>query len=286
MQLTTAEKLLVAVREKKAEGPSPMEQYRSAKVPAVRRQALNDILNFGVRGVGLGAAFRGLHGLSGMFNDGTDFNPVPAGTVEMPVVLPNNAIEEEEEKQAFESTQPTSPEGLSMYMPGMMLAGGLGMYGGWKGVDMLIDNQRKKKTQEELDDAKATYSAAMRNMYKKSSAEPSLGEQLGHQLDKLYDLMQKSAGVLDWVKTQAGNMNSAFDDTFPNAKGMGTGAALAYSIPTAAAGYHIVNSVMDKTSKRKLLDKAMQERARRQNAMRPSELYAVPVTEDEINEVG
>lgn len=287
MQATTAELLLTSIREKRAD-PSAIAQYRSLKVPAIRRQALQNILSTGIRAVGLGATLRGLHGMSNMFDDGRDFDPVPTGTVEMPVVLPREAIiDEEEEKRAdvLESGQATEVDGLKMYAPGMLLAGGLGAYGGWKGIDMLLDQQRKKKTQQELEEAKATYSDAMRRMYKRSSECSTIGEQLGYQLDRLYDLMQKSAGAWDWMKTQASNMNSAFDDAFPNAKGMGSGAALAYAIPTTAAGYHIVNSVMDKSSKRKLLEKAMQERARRQNAVRPAELYAVPVTEDEINEV-
>lgn len=305
MNDTVAAALLTAIAEKKADESSPLSQFRAFTAPAagpaatvkasapkittpaesyrtqmLRQQAMRDILSAGIKGVGAGAVIRGLAGLSGLFEGGKSVDPVPTNSVEMPVVL----REDDKEKQAVESAQPTSVEGLSSYMPGLMLSGGLGIYGGWKGVDLLLDQQRKRKTEQELENAKAMYADALKGAYKKAEAAETIGQQLGRQLDELYDNMVKSAGVIDWAKTKATDMNTAFDDTFPNAKGMGTGMAAMYAIPTAAAGYGIVNRIMQNTSKRRLLEKAMRERARRQNAMRPAELYAVPVPEKELSE--
>jgi hypothetical protein len=55
----------------------------------------------------------------------------------------------------------------------------------------------------------------------------------------------------------------------------------AWTLATLPLGYSIVNSSMRKNSKRALLQKAMQTRARRQAVSQPPALYAVPVPKDE-----
>ncbi len=336
MLKAAAEQVLRTVREKKA-GASVLEEYRRAATPAIFRDAApaapaavaatapataggvssltataesrRRILNTLLTTLGAGAGARGLLGLSQITAPTVKLpSVVPTGTVEMPVLVKKKKPVPGEKA----ANGPTDPSGVSWYAPGMLLAGSLGTYGGWKGVDMLLDQHRQKQTQDELDEAKNEYAAALRGAYNiKAAAEKTAADQLSAELDLLFDSLEKTAfvpgaidtakgavsGALSTVKDKlhaatapapasgiGGKLNEWFDTTFPNLKGQATNAAALYALPSAAMGYMAVDGLMAQNSRRRLLQRALDERERQKSERRPAELYAVPMTEDELDE--
>ena len=293
MDKERAAKLLTQIREKAAGEPvvaDPVLELRRQQYPQVRQQALRNMASLGLQSLGLGAAVRGAVGLSHMFDRDVNQEEVSPGNVEMPVMLHSRKKKPVVKAGDVDNAIPTEPIGIRWYAPGMAASAGLGAIGGWKGVDLIMDNQRKKKTEAELAQARQEYQNALMSSYK--TAEDSIGYEVGRQLDRLYDLMLKNGRdesiVGSFVKSLGrsaykgvGDLNQAFDKEFPNAKGMGVGAYGLYALPAAVTSYSLVDSMMRKGNRRDTLAKAMRERARRQAAMRPTEIYAVPVGDDE-----
>ncbi len=166
--------------------------------------------------------------------------PVPSRTVDMPIIYGK-----EKEKEANSKLR------VPYYIPGMLLGAPLAAYGGWKAVDSVLDKQRGLKTDEELEEAKKDYEQAILESYKQGSDE---------LLDEVFS-SYKSASIQDFLST---------------AKGLG----LTYALASAPLGYLVVNNAMKKKSKRRILEKAMRERARMQAQKQPAELYAIPVAKD------
>ena len=223
----------------------PVARLENAKMQSA---AKSQILNTMLLGGGLGAAFRGVTGLSNLLGESKP-TASPRRVVELPVPYADKptAKKSVKEKRAGDEDA-TVPYGLSYYMPGMLLGGGLAAAGGWKGVDALIDRQRHKQETESLDEAKQEYEDALLGSYKRA---------VDGALDKAFKTYEKKAGLADIV-------------------GGLTGAGLTYAAASLPAGYMVVNDMMKKNSKRALLEKALKERARRQAIMQPPEIYAIP----------
>jgi len=204
---------------------------------------------------GLGAAVRGYSGLTNLSD--SKRRKKTQRTVEMPVAYP--------EKQALfgnDNSKATSQIGLDYFAPAMLLGAPLAAYGGWKGVDAILNKQREKEVDSDLDRAKAEYEKALLGSYKKGTDEA---------LDTAFNLYkqadpEQSKSTLAWLA----------DKISPNLTGAGLGLGLAYTAATAPLGYHLVNKAMQRNSKQSLLRKAMEERARRQAKIQPPEIYAVP----------
>ena len=241
------------------EGPLYRQVMQNAN-QQMKSEASNKVMRALLTAGGLGAALRGVSGLRHLFESSP--NPPPTSTVEMPVVYPQKR---EEEKLASlsdgDSDTATSPYGLSGYIPAILLGTPLAAYGGWKGVDAILDKQRRKRTEDELDEAKQDYQQTLLSSYKQAEDEGDLEA----DLDQAFDGYQKQAGLVSMLQKQ-----------FPNAEGILKGLAVSYAVPTSVAGYMAVNNMMQDNSKRALLQKAMQERARRRAQQQPAELYAVP----------
>jgi hypothetical protein len=231
----------------------------------LQADAQRQIIQAAMLGFGGGAALRGVSGLSNLFSD-QDHSSHPRRTVEMPVAYPQRRLPDEEEKAAA-NEHATSPYGLDYYIPGMMLGTGLAAYGGWKGVDAVLNKQRRKQTEDELEQSRQDYEQSLLGAYKRASAEPSIAE----NLDKAFAACEKQANVV----------SDTINSVAPNVPGITKGLLAAYSLATLPLGYSIVNNSMRKNSKRALLQKAMQMRARRQAVSQPPALYAIPVPKDE-----
>lgn len=225
----------------------------------LQSDAKKDIVRNLVMALGGGAALRGAVGLHSMVTEPARIKPTQR-VVEMPVSYPAD----EEEKRSRDANA-TSPVGLSYYVPGMLLGGAVAGYGGWKGVDALLDRQRRKQTDEELDSAKQEYEQALMGAYKKATDSA---------LDQAFSGYVKSAGPIKLL-------DDAVSTVAPNAPGMATGLGLTYGLATAPLGFMMVHNMLKKNSKRALLQKAMQERARRQALTQPPEIYAVPRPQEE-----
>lgn len=220
-----------------------IQQQDNARLQA---DAVKTILKTVLMAGGVGAAVRGYAGL----------NSVLAGrkrkrtgrTTEMPVAYP--------EKSAS-NDQATSMIGLDYFIPSMLLGTPLAAYGGWKGVDALLNRQREKATDDELQRAKSRYAQALLGAYKQATDAA---------LDVAFHEHEKQSS---WF-------SEALNSAFPNASGMAKGLALSYVLGMTPLGYSLVDNVMKKNSKRALLQKAVEERARRQAMTQPPDIYAVP----------
>jgi len=205
--------------------------------------------------LGGGAAIRGLQGFRTILG-----KPGPTGVphsseFEMPYRY------DEEEKQADAFDNPWTIPALTLGLPAAF-------YGGWKGIDKLLDRQRKAMSEDELEAAKQEYRDALLATYKEASDERSTEELLD-------GCFQKAA-------------EKSLMDSFSRAGNIGKGLALTYGIGAPLAAYALVNSKMKATSRKALLEKAIAERARRRAQQQPSELYALPepvaISEDEDEE--
>lgn len=231
---------------------SQIQQTHNTKL---QEDATKTILKTMLLAGGLGAAVRGYSGLTNLPE--SKKRKKPQRTIEMPVAYP--------EKQALfgnDNSKATSMIGLDYFAPAMLLGAPLAAYGGWKGVDAIMNKQREKEVDSDLERAKAEYEKALLGSYKKGTDEA---------LDVAFDLYkqanpEESKSMLTWLA----------DKISPNLTGAGLGLGLAYTAATAPLGYHLVNKAMQRNSKQALLRKAMEERARRQAKIQPPEIYAVP----------
>jgi len=284
MEDTTAARLLERIRNEKKAGsestigstlipdlsvPKPrnvalVQAVKSRANARMQEGSINDVLKALLFAGGAGAALRGFTGMQRMFSE--DAKPVSSRTVDMPVVYPAD----KEEKQA-DNSKATAPYGLDYFIPGMVLGAPLAAYAGWKGVDAIMDSQRRKKTEADKEEAQNEYQDALLGSYKLSSDGRATEAELDSIFDQHFDGQTKEAG---WF-------SDLTDKYAPNLPGAAKGLALTYAIPATVGGYAMVDSVMKKHSKRRLLQKAMQERARRQARQQPAELYAIPVPREE-----
>lgn len=252
MDNKSASELLQKIQAEKSAGGPPvsMQQLAAAdkrQASAASRDLLTRVL---LTALGAGAAIRGAKGLTSVLSPRSDsFSAkAPPSSVDMPVLYSSK----EEEKEAIDAFD--NPYTL----PGLLLGAPLAFYGGWKGVDALVDKQRRKKVEDELSDAKEEYRKALLGSYKQSSDNQSTGDYLDACFEK-----------------------KAFLDRLGN---LGKGLALTYGIGAPLAAYAFVDSKMKNASKRKILEKALRERARRRALQQPSELYAIPVSSEEVEE--
>ena len=245
-----------------------VHQQQNAKLQA---DAQRQIIQAALLGFGGGAALRGVSGLTNLFS-GHNLGSHPRRTVEMPVAYPQRPNPDEEEKVAA-NEHATSRIGLDYYIPGMVLGTGLAAYGGWKGVDAMLNKQRQQQTEDELEAARGNYEKALFGAYKRASHEPTLEE----NLDAAFAGCEKQA--------EDGYISNAINSTVPNMPGLTKGLLATWGLATLPLGYSIVNNSMKKNSKRALLRKAMETRARRQAMSQPPALYAVPVPKEDQEQV-
>ena len=173
------------------------------------------------------------------------------------------------DKQAFDmpKPKPTQKGGLWWYMPAMLGAGAAGAYGGWKIIDKILDQRRRKEIEDEVEESRQGFQSALTSQYKEGS-----DSELGAALDELYSKMQKQADL---------NPSTWFS---PDTKGKALGMYASYAIPSALLGYMVVKGLADKGSTAKILEKAQRRRALKQQKARPAELYAVPTPIEEEEE--
>jgi hypothetical protein len=255
MNAEDAKNLLSKIAEKKANvfgtphADIAQEIYRNVNADAkssANRLALTAIIT----SLGLGAGVRGLQGLNSITP------PAKKRTgrvVDMPVAYP--------EKRA-DNEKATSPLGVNYFIPSAVLGSALAAYGGWKGVDSLINRSKQQERDSALDEAKQEYEQALLGSYKQA---------VENSLDLVFSNYPKVA-----TDGLFGRMRDAFNTMFPNVEGAATGLATTYGLATLPLGYMLVDSAMKSKSKRALLQKAIQERSRRQALEQPAELYAIP----------
>lgn len=236
----------------------------------------NNITRFLLGGLAGGAALRGGVGLANLLSgkgQGEDLVEAPlsfqAGHASEPAPTP---LEEEPSsystaggleglKFAEEGWGPwllgksqEQARNIPWVYSGPALGAMAGGYAGWKGLDYLLNQQRKSKLQEEEDRAKEEYALAMQHMSSKMSRD--------QKLKLLYDAATDPEAFAE--KKADGFMDPAL-------------AALATPIPFMALGSAgITYKVMEARRKSKLLEKALKQRQKDRLVDSPVFAYTPP----------
>ena len=252
---------------------------------------VGDVTQMGLGALAVGA---GARGLTGLYNLMTERATRPRNTYPGAMVtrIPIPVQDDEDDKPHHRRKVVTATDGGppvtdyrngALYMPAMMGAGALGLYGGWKGVDALLQHQRDQASKQKVEDARKDFEQALLESYpkpRKPSGIPGLkvsqdeqesdGQKLSRALDDLYDKLQEKR-AFDW---SIGGMVSP--DTTQNLAGMyGT-----YALGSGLLAGKLTYDAGMKNNGQTVLRKAIARRARRQAMQRPSEILAVP---DEVN---
>lgn len=202
--------------------------------------------------------------------------------------------EEEDDKEAQDNHIKTSPHDYAKwYWPGLLAAAMGGTYGGWKLTDSFFDDRRQEEVEDELESAKEEFQEALTSHYpspkSKMAAEKTAAQKLGEELDDLFLRIERATSLEkvangDPISSAIGTATDLVQApgkvvetvTSPQFKQKAMGAYGLYAIPTLLLGYLAAKHLSDKYSQRKILEKAVQRRAAKNYAKRPSELYAVP----------
>lgn len=246
MDNKTANALLQKIRnlkEKQAFWPSSTPVADKLQKARVDREAMADIAKYLLMGLGTGASLRGAQGLYNLIKP-KKIKTSPYRTADLPIPTP------ESEKEAYSKI--SNPA----YLPAMLLGTPLAAYGGWKAVDRVLDEQRSLRSDSELERAKREYEEALKGSFRLNK-DKQAGDVGGDLLKSAYYYYKKAASISDIMDAAKGG-------------------ALTYSLLSAPLGFMLVNSAMRKGSKAKLIEKALEERARRQATKQPIEFYAKP----------
>lgn len=255
MNKISANKLLKQIQaEKSAATPIGAlgDDLRMQVNQQMQSDAIKSILKIVALSVGTGAAVRGV---TGLFEGPRNPKKGPR-VIDMPVAYPK-------EKNAIDSnSRATAPYGLDYFLPGLVVGAPLAAYGGWKGIDLLLNKVKEQESKAKLEASKKKYEEALLGAYKKAT---------DNFLDQAFTGYSEKA-ALDPV----GAISDTFNSTFPNASGLSKGLALTWLLSSVPAGYYLVNKTMKKNSRRAILEEAVEERARRQALVQPPEIYATP----------
>jgi len=222
------------------------------------QQLIRSIKQMAGVGVGIGATLRGFHGLSNLMQEQ---NPaVPPRVVDLPVVMPD--ARKKTVKRATSSIADIA--GLPGGLPALLLGGPLSVYGGWKGVDMVLDKYRKKTQQDKLEDAKTQYEQALLGSYKKA---------VDTNLNQVFIAVKQAED--DWATWLAKKVN---DHVIPSSAKQLYGT---YALATMPLSYALIDAHMKRTSPRAILNDAVQERARQRALTQPAQIYAYRADDEE-----
>jgi hypothetical protein len=239
------------------------QQIHQQQNQQLQTDAVKDIFKTLLLAGGVGAAVRGLSGLQ---DTATAKKVSPKRVVEMPVPYPVNS----EKKASNEDA--TSKIGLNYYMPSMLIGAPLAAYGGWKGVDALIQGHQRAEEDKRIEKSRKKYEKALLGAYKHATEEA---------LDSAFTGMQKCANGESNPKSM---LSGLLNSISPNLEGGIQGGLITTGLISAPLGYMIVNNAMKKNSQKVILQKALAERARRQALQQPPEIYAIPKPQEHEGE--
>jgi hypothetical protein len=243
-----------------------MPTYSQYQQQQLHGTALTDIGRVGLLMAGLGMGWRGLEGLNNTYRRNTRERPqslLHADYVDVPTPMKTAGVGDwtasavgavGAQLKPFVDPIVDAAKGnvssgryLPYYGPAMFGAAGLGAYGGYKLTDHVLDQRRKAESDDELEQARQAYMAALQG-----------GSKLGEALDSLCDTLEEkraAAGASDYAGVGLQMLGGLL--------GMGTLSAglLAY----------------DATRKKRpddVLEEAKRREARNRMQLRPSPIYA------------
>lgn len=222
-----------------------------------RRTALANALRIGLVTAGIGAGARGFQGLLNLGRRNlTRTPPANFGTRVLDIPVADNEKEKQAGTEAITDAlrgATKTPGGWAFALPLAMTAGGAGLVGGYKLTDKLLDSQRKRQVDDELETSKARYEAALQGASK-----------LGQALDELFEATrEKTAGSQTlWMG--------------PDTWGKVLGGAATLAIPAALASGLIAYDLTKKKNPETILRKAKEKRRFEQFRKQPSPVYVRP----------
>lgn len=274
--------LLQAVREarqKQAGAEEFAANVQNAASDQLRGQALGDVRNIGLAGLGVGALGAGAVGLLNLIKRNRT-RKTKSGPALLPLpypVEPSDAPSKMKLAGFMGGDSASTVGGIPWYTPAMFAAGLGGVGLGWKGVDALMNQRRKKESGGELDAARQEFHDALLAQYDEPlKTHPSLIVKKGEEKTT----MEKVGEALDdlWEKTQnlvANTLNKEAVD-WGNLGGQALGGYGAYAGLSGLLAGALVYDKVQKRSRRAVIEKALQKRQRREFMSRPTEIYATP----------
>ncbi len=215
--------------------------------------------------LGLGASARGAMGLYNVLKRNMSTPPKTRSRVAV-LPLPVKAEKTASLGGFLRGDNATSKEGIPWYQPAMMLGGLASAYGGWKGIDAILNSRRKKDIDEDVERARQEFSRALLGEFSQPVKFKTAGDQqFAADFDQLFDVFEKAAGMLDAVTPS--------DDTM----GKIMGGYSYYALPAALIGGYAAYSAGKKRQRAKVLEDALKARAMRRHQQQPEEIFAMPV---------
>lgn len=252
-------------REKQA--ASPLEVFHDAATQPLRQDAMRDVLHTALFAGGMGAAAGGGVGLYNLLRRNLAKRKRTNHLTEMPIGVPADSVPGLAKAagwwgELMAGKLATGKEGIPWYRPAQAAAGiGAGV-GSFALVDKLLKYRRRKDQEAEVNQAKSQFEQALAE---NQGAKLASDTQLPALLDRLYDQLEKAAGILDSVLPSNNTLGSVL------------GAYGAYAAPLALVSGYAAYKTANKNSQRKVLEKALKLRSQRRQALQPAELVAKPV---------
>jgi len=228
------------------------EALEAKRTQLVNKQLWENIAK--VLGVGAGVGLVG-RGAQGLYNMGRRALTTPETTGPKTISVPSPVDEDkraEEEAGFWGGSEASHWTGHPFAMPAAAAAATGGALGGWKLMDYVLDDQRKKQMEGELESAKRQYEKALLSQYDKNASE------LGRDLDGLFDLLNEKQA------------------TWGDAAGRTSGGVMAAGGGLALVSGLITHSIVRKRRQKALLDQAVRKRRREQAQLNPTRIFAVP----------
>jgi hypothetical protein len=286
MDRATSQALLAQIRLRKAAGmgltlseaPGTFsETVGQLGADRLKREALRDVGQLGLTALGVGAGARGLLGLHQLL-----FGRRPtrhkAGPALLPLPVPGREHTEHGAPRA-KAAAVTMMSGLPWYRPAAVMAGlgGLGL--GWKGLDAVLDRRRKAESEHELDEARREFHEALLSQYDAQGPSGGPGPKLASATDAP---MAKAAAALDAAYDSLARLAAAGPAaakaamTWDDLKGTAIGSYGALALPAALATGLFTYNKMQGRSRRKVIEKALRERAMQRYEQNPPPIHVTP----------
>ena len=245
------------------------EHHRTLEVDA-QRKAIRDILATLGMGAAVGVGARGLAGAGNFFGrTPSDVSRSPGPSVlQIPVPVYANPRDEERARRLGLKAANWKAASPWWTLPGLVAAGGGGIYGGYKTMDFLMQNKRKADLEAEIAAARDRYHRALIDQYNPANV-PS-AEQVP-TLDKRSELLRDLGKAVDTIQEAAADFGKQADWK-DNTIGL---LATIGGLLAGGAGMASYNWAKSRSTQ-KLLEDAIKARERERYARRPPEIYAVP----------
>ena len=284
MDSNLSARILAEVRsEREKQSRDVVTAARQMATKDLKQDALKDIGRLALWSLGVGTAARGGYGLYNVLRRNLAKRKPSAQLAPMPI--PVAPEEEEEEPQVpdmlktsswlsdmVEGNLATTKEGLPWYRPAKLMGGLAAGYGGWKLVDTILDKRRRQEVEGELEDERNKFRQALLSQYDQPVPEAKVAEdsplvKAAEDLDKLFDAVMEKRATMGQT---GGQMAGLY--------GM-------YAAPAALLAGYAAWSAAKKRRRKNILAKAVAKRKQRRQAMRPQEIFAMPVPVEQEEQV-